>query len=263
MTAGLGLPGICALRVASKIRRCRRCPQIGRRRAVRPLASAGPPPPPPPPFSDPDPANLFRMCAAWPRRAAQASSRGPRCRMPGRTSLSSRDVVRRRGPPPASRSRWCGICGLAAALAAPTLTAPLEADQAFGAEARLAEAGWRRGRGIARRPHSLHAERGGRADNRGHVERLGHRIEKQGEPGVGASPPLPVQPLDVCRTQLPRRGIWPPDRPGRARRQEPAHPRREMLAAPGGGSAAVHRVTSPGSASLRGSRSGSVIRSTR
>ena len=69
--------------------------------------------------------------------------------------------------------------------------------------------GWSSGGRVAAQPHVLGAERGGRADDRADVERLGHRVEQQREPRVAGPPPVAVEPLDVGRAQL----------PGRARRR--------------------------------------------
>ena len=63
-------------------------------------------------------------------------------------------------------------------------------------------------------PHShrcVRAERGGRADDRAHVERLRHRVEQHGQARVAGPAPLPVEPFDLGGAQLPGRAG-----PGRA-----------------------------------------------
>jgi tetratricopeptide (TPR) repeat protein len=77
------------------------------------------------------------------------------------------------------------------------LDQPLGAERGLG-DARMAQ----RGRAAAQ-PQVLRAEGGRRADDRAHVERLGHRVEQQRQAPLAGPAPLAVEPLDLGGAQLP------------------------------------------------------------
>ena len=87
-------------------------------------------------------------------------------------------------------------------------------DQPLRTECGLAYARVAEGGRVAAQPQLLDPERGGRADDRAHVKRLGHRVEQQGQAGVAGPAPLAVEPLDLGGAQLP--GCARPGGPGRA-----------------------------------------------
>ena len=116
-------------------------------------------------------------------RAARRSSRGPRCRAPGRRRRPAAPRAAGTAPAASSIATTRRPAGLAASAAAAGVRLPLERDQAARCRAPSCAPTGCSGEAVS--PHSqivLDAERGRGPDDRADVERLAHRVEQQRHP---------------------------------------------------------------------------------